>query len=178
MPKGSAMGRCSIPGRTFPILALAAALAGALPAAGAAPLAAGSAGTEGFILVQQGRAAPIYVDDAGDKAVVRAAGDLAADIERVTGIKPAEIADSARLHGDVVLVGTLGQSPLLDGLAAAGKLEVGGLKGEWESSVTQVVSDPLPGVARALVIAGSDRRGAIYGLYDVSESIGVSPWYW
>jgi hypothetical protein len=28
------------------------------------------------------------------------------------------------------------------------------------------------------VIAGSDLRGTIYGLYDVSEQIGVSPWYW
>ena len=31
---------------------------------------------------------------------------------------------------------------------------------------------------RALVIAGSDRRGAVFGIYDLSEQIGVSPWHW
>ena len=35
-----------------------------------------------------------------------------------------------------------------------------------------------PGVRRAFVIAGSDQRGTIYGAYDVSKQIGVSPWYW
>ena len=41
-----------------------------------------------------------------------------------------------------------------------------------------MVAHPPPGVERALVIAGSDKRGAIYGIYDLSEAIGVSPWYW
>ena len=39
-------------------------------------------------------------------------------------------------------------------------------------------ADPLPGVAEGLIIAGSDKRGTIYGIYDLSEQIGVSPWYW
>jgi len=47
-----------------------------------------------------------------------------------------------------------------------------------ESYVLQVVDQPLPGVERALVIAGSDRRGTIYGIYELSERLGVSPWYW
>jgi len=42
----------------------------------------------------------------------------------------------------------------------------------------QVVPKPFPGVANALVIAGSDKRGTIFGVYDVSEQIGVFPWYW
>ena len=52
------------------------------------------------------------------------------------------------------------------------------IRDRWESSVIQVVARPLPGVERALVIAGSDKRGTIFGVYDVSEQIGVSPWYW
>jgi hypothetical protein len=36
----------------------------------------------------------------------------------------------------------------------------------------------MNGTARALVVAGSDPRGTIYGIYDISEQIGVSPWYW
>ena len=41
-----------------------------------------------------------------------------------------------------------------------------------------MVPRPLPGVANGLIIAGSDKRGTIYGIYDLSEQIGVSPWYW
>jgi hypothetical protein len=52
------------------------------------------------------------------------------------------------------------------------------IHGKWESYITHVVDNPLPGVDRALVIAGSDMRGTIYGLYDVSEAMGVSPWWW
>ena len=36
----------------------------------------------------------------------------------------------------------------------------------------------MDGIDQALVLAGSDKRGTIYSLYDISEQIGVSPWYW
>nr|WP_322987235.1 glycosyl hydrolase 115 family protein [Phaeacidiphilus oryzae] len=77
-----------------------------------------------------------------------------------------------------MLIGTLGRSPVIDRLAAEGKIDTSGVAGRWETSLQQVVDRPLPGVDRALVIAGSDQRGTIYGLYDVSYGIGVSPWYW
>lgn len=75
-------------------------------------------------------------------------------------------------------MGTLGASPAIDRLVSQGRLDVSRVKGRWEASVTQVIERPLPGVDRALVIAGSDRRGTVYGIYDTSERIGVSPWYW
>jgi hypothetical protein len=77
-----------------------------------------------------------------------------------------------------VIVGTLGHSALIDALVASGKFDAQGLRGKWESFLLQVVENPVPGVARALVIAGSDKRGTIYGVYELSEQIGVSPWYW
>jgi hypothetical protein len=55
---------------------------------------------------------------------------------------------------------------------------VSAIEGQWEAFTSQVVPNPLPGVSQALVIAGSDMRGTIYGVYDVSEQIGVSPWWW
>ena len=76
------------------------------------------------------------------------------------------------------MVGTLGKSPAIDALAAAGKLDTAGVTGKWESAVIQAVANPVAGVKRALVIAGSDRRGTVYGIYEVSQRIGVSPWYW
>ncbi len=131
-----------------------------------------------FPLVAQGRAAPIVVSASDFPGVIRVVGDLQADVERVTGVRPAVSTDTVPKTGEVVLVGTIGKSPLIDGLIKAGKLDVRGIAGKWETSLEQVVRNPLPGVRRAFVIAGSDQRGTIYGAYDVSRKIGVSPWYW
>ncbi|EQB12915.1 hypothetical protein RLDS_19250 [Sphingobium lactosutens DS20] len=78
----------------------------------------------------------------------------------------------------MVLIGTLGRSGTIDRLAAAGKIDVAPIADKWESYTIQTVRDPMPGVHEALVIAGSDKRGTIYGIYDLSQNIGVSPWYW
>ncbi|MFG3291106.1 glycosyl hydrolase 115 family protein [Streptomyces sp. NPDC048179] len=117
--------------------------------------------------------APVVVSADDHPGVVRVAGDLRDDIERVTGVRPA-VAIARR----AVLVGTIGRSPLIDGLVAAGKLDVTGVRGRWETSLQTVVDHPLPGVDQAFVIAGSDPRGTIFGAYDVSYGIGVSPWHW
>lgn len=52
------------------------------------------------------------------------------------------------------------------------------MEGKREKYLLQTVSSPCDGVEKALVIAGSDKRGAIYGIYELSGQIGVSPWYW
>jgi len=135
------------------------------------------AGRGRFALFAGGRAAVLHVDAADAPGVARAAGDLRADVERVTGVAP-EVAVGGAPAGRVVLIGTLGKSAAIDALVRAGKLEAGGLAGKWETFVVQVVDRPLPGVEQALVIAGSDRRGTVFGIYDLSAQIGVSPWYW
>ncbi|MFI6280802.1 glycosyl hydrolase 115 family protein [Streptomyces sp. NPDC050988] len=117
--------------------------------------------------------APVVVGDGDHPGVVRVAGDLRDDIERVTGVRP-----GSAMAREVVLVGTIGRSPLIDGLIEAGKLDVRGIRGKWETSLQTVVERPMPGVERAFVVAGSDPRGTIFGAYDVSYGIGVSPWYW
>ena len=66
---------------------------------------------------------------------------------------------------------------MVDKLIRAGKVDVSDIEGEWEAFVAKVVKNPIPGCKEALVIAGSMPRGTIYGIYDVSEQIGVSPWY-
>jgi hypothetical protein len=66
----------------------------------------------------------------------------------------------------------------LDRLIAAGKLNVSSVTGSWERYRIQAVKEPFPGIPRALVIAGSDRRGTAFGIFSVSETIGVSPWVW
>ncbi|MEV7098261.1 glycosyl hydrolase 115 family protein [Amycolatopsis sp. NPDC051045] len=145
------------------LLALAGAGSMALPGLA-------EAGT-GFPLVSRGKAATIVVGSGDLPGVRRVVGDLAADVERVTGVRPAVSFDVVPAHGPVVLVGTLGHSPLVDELVAAGKLDVTGIAGKWETSLSQVVDGRL-------VLTGSDQRGVIYGVYEVSRRIGVSPWYW
>ncbi len=128
-------------------------------------------------LIDRGRPVPILIDGAPLPGVRRAVGDLAVDFGRVAG-QPAQLIEGQGQAPELIIVGTLGSSPIVDRLVREAWLDVGGVAGEWEAYVQQVVADPLPGVARALVIAGSDRRGTIFGIYDLSQAIGVSPWYW
>ncbi len=129
-------------------------------------------------LVAAGRSATIYVDPADFPGVTRAARDLQQDIERVTGVAPTLTSDSSSLRGDIVILGTLAHNKLIDQLIASHTLNATAITGKWESTITSVIDKPFKGVTRALVIAGSDKRGSIFGIYDLSEQIGVSPWYW
>ena len=136
-----------------------------------------NAATPGALpLVQNGAAAPLAVSGNDWPGVQRAARDLQADIERVAGVKPA--LGPTQSAPVAVLIGTLGHSELIDGLVAGGKLNAEAIRGKWEAFLIETVEHPLPGVDRALVIAGSDKRGTIYGIYEISQQIGVSPWYW
>lgn len=130
-----------------------------------------------FPLVVSGRAAALHFDSGDDKGVIRAVGDLQADVDRVTGIKPALSADRP-VSGRPVIIGTLGKSGMIDSLVASGKLDVSDVKGKWECFVIATVAQPIPGIDQALVIAGSDKRGTIFGIYELSEAVGVSPWHW
>jgi hypothetical protein len=130
-----------------------------------------------FPLATPGKTAPICVSAADWPGVLRAAHDLQADVQRVTKTTP-QFSTSKPAGKEVVLIGTLGKSPLIDALVQQKKLNVSAVAGKWEVFVRQVVENPMPGVARALVIAGSDKRGTIYGIYDLSQQIGVSPWHW
>jgi hypothetical protein len=131
-----------------------------------------------FPLLANKQAVTIFLDPADWPGVLRAGADLQADVERVTGVKPPLVTNGAPEGRLAVIIGTVGKSPVIDGLARSGKLNAGAISGKWESFIITTVTNPLPGINQALVIAGSDKRGTIYGLYEISEQIGVSPWYW
>lgn len=122
-----------------------------------------------FIIADNGKVSPIIVDGRDWKGVSRAANDLADDIRKVTGTK-AEVAEGQIIKGSII-VGTIGKSRLIDGLIARHKIDVSNIRSQWESYLIDLVDDNL-------VIAGSDKRGTIYGIYEISRQIGVSPWYW
>jgi len=123
-----------------------------------------------FRIASQGQAATIDVDPKDWEGVLRAANDLASDITKVSG-GTSRVGTTLKPNPKGIVAGTIGRSELIDRLVAEGKLDVSGIKGKWESFVIQTVDGNL-------VVAGSDKRGTIYGIYDISEKIGVSPWYW
>src|SRR6266699_3422248 len=131
-----------------------------------------------FSIVTRNVAATLFVDSADFPGVVRAANDLQADIERVTNRTAAVAHDEKNLGSNVIAVGTVGKSKIIDQLIRDHKIDATSIAGKWESFLIRVVPKPLPGVASALIIAGSDKRGTIYGIYDLSDQIGVSPWFW
>jgi hypothetical protein len=133
----------------------------------------------GFAIAHDGQIPAVIAEDDDWPGVIRAAGDLRDDIQRVTGHRPDLLASTKNLTaGEAIIIGTIGHNALIDDLVHRGKLKVSDIDGKWESAATTIVDNPLPGIRRALVIAGSDKRGTIFGIYDLSEQIGVSPWYW
>lgn len=131
-----------------------------------------------FPLVVRGRAAEIVVDRSEADVVGIAANLFAADVASVTGIRP-KVSHEAGPAAMAIVAGTLGKSALVRELASKGKLkDLAKIEGRWEATLWQIVERPFPGVERALVIVGSDRRGTAYGLMRLSETIGVSPWTW
>jgi hypothetical protein len=132
----------------------------------------------GFALVRRGEPAQVYVDPQADSAVRRAAASFAEDLGRIAGRKPTPVPSLDAASGDLVLIGVLGRSPAIDGLVRSGRIAAADLEGRWEAFRQIVIDKPFPNVRRALVIVGSDRRGAVFGTYDVSQKMGVSPWHW
>ncbi|NEG95662.1 hypothetical protein GFD17_02610 [Bifidobacterium sp. SMB2] len=111
-----------------------------------------------------------------DDAVARDARLAAADGNKVPALEtdPALVAGS-----NAIIIGSMASSALLRAIVANGGFdEARTIAGERESYAIKSIDDPLPGIGHALVVAGSDARGTIYGTYAVSERIGVSPFYW
>ncbi|ETS79550.1 hypothetical protein PFICI_09403 [Pestalotiopsis fici W106-1] len=123
---------------------------------------------------------PILVDKGDFDGVHIAAHHLSQDFAKVTDDAANQVVTNvAELHGarKAIIIGTLERSITLQSLSATGKLELSTIANGWECFTTQLIRDPFPGCDAALVIAGSDKRGAIFGTYTISNQIGISPWY-
>jgi hypothetical protein len=133
-----------------------------------------------FSLVSGGKAAPIVLSDDEWPGVQRAAFDFVSDIKKVTGTLPqlSNYTSTGKHSLPPIFVGTLGHSSLIDKIVNNTSLDVSSIDGKWEAFMSVTVENPVPGVNRAYVIIGADKRGTIYALYDHSEQFGVSPWYW
>lgn len=142
------------------------------------PVIAEDAQAGWFPLATENSVAVICTDASDFKVVDVASRMLADDVERVTGQRPI-LQKAKNLVGTapMILAGTLGKSRLIENIVKSLKIDVSGIKGKWESCIVTTVRNPKT-QAPVLLIIGSDRRGTAFGLTSLSESIGVSPWYW
>ncbi|GGY77475.1 hypothetical protein GCM10011613_22540 [Cellvibrio zantedeschiae] len=137
-----------------------------------------SAKTGDLTLATPTSTASLYVDSRDYPGVQRAVKNLQVDIEKVSAQKPSLIQTANDLKNQAVIIGTLGHSQLIDDLVAQKKINVSGIKDQWDAYQISVVQNPSANIKQALVIVGSNKRGTTFGVYDLAEQIGVSPWYW
>lgn len=123
-----------------------------------------------FTIVSDRSKSKIQVDSEDWPGVIRAAKDLGADVQKVSGTPLAVEETIAPAQGSII-VGTIGKSRIIDQLIKEKKIDVTDIIGKWESFLIQAIDGNL-------IVVGSDKRGTIFGIYDISEKIGVSPWYW
>ncbi len=131
-----------------------------------------------FALFQNGRTADILLEESAVCGMQYMAEIFCGDILRVTGVRPG-ITKEAASGQPVVLIATCGSSRLLDALEQEGAVSLEGVRGKREVyGIYLTESRRFPG-SELLVIAGSDKRGTIYGMFRISEKMGVSPWvFW
>ena len=140
---------------------------------------------KGDLLINRDNKVEIYMDANDCKGVSYAANALVKDIMKVSGSKAIltsdaglkdknttrkDAADKNAASKPTILVGTIGHSAAIDQLIRQKRISGNLLKGKREKFIITVVDGQL-------VIAGSDRRGTIYGIYELSQQMGVSPWY-
>ena len=152
--------------------------------------------SNGFLLADQNNSAKIYVDtlreevsygDGHEYCGLKIIADtFAEDVGLVTGNSANVVTSASEMSGNVIIAGTVGHNDVIDTLAAKGVIDISGLykNGElkWDCYQMQFVDGSIlsglgyQGINRALVITGSNKRGAMYGLFNISEHIGVSAW--
>ena len=127
-----------------------------------------------FAVAKNGQVLNIVYDAQDYEGVRMAIESLRLDFKAVTGNVPQT---DMPMQEQCIIIGSL-QSCFIRQMLKAGKLQKKEIEGKREKYLLQIVDKPLDGVSQALVIAGSDKRGTIYGIYELSRQIGVSPWYW
>jgi hypothetical protein len=131
-----------------------------------------------FAIASASNNAVIVTDISELTLIQKSASFLQQDIEAVTG-KRLSLANTLPSSAKtIIIIGTIEKSSLIKQLIQQKKIAIDKIKNKWEAYLIQTVANPFKGIENALVIAGSDRRGAAFGVAEISQQIGVSPWYW
>lgn len=131
-----------------------------------------------FALITNSKPAALVYSSNDFVGVAKAMNYFRSDLKMVSGNDPSLNIDNLPAASQLIIAGTLGHSQLIDQLVSDKKLDLSELDGKWEQFIIQVVENAFPGVEKTLVIAGSDKRGTIFGIFELSRQMGVSPWYW
>lgn len=136
-----------------------------------------------FTIAAKDSAASLYLDAKGEDydGLSLIAASVAKDISLVTKEKAKAnvVTKTESLKEYAIIAGSIGNNAIIDSLIEQGKVDASQIKGKREVYRIQVVENPVANVKKAIVVIGSDKRGTIYGLYHISEKMGVSPWvYW
>lgn len=134
-------------------------------------------GEEAFPLVSSNSKALISYDENDFEVVKETARLFAEDIRNVTG-KKMVLSDKQKAAAYMVIIGSVGKNRTIDRFVSEGKLDVSPIRNGWEQYIIQTLDNPDKGIKKALVIAGCDRRGTAYGVFSLSEVMGVDPLYW
>lgn len=119
----------------------------------------------------------IVYSSEGPKLDSIAAHLLANDIKMVTGSQSKIIINIEQARGNVIVIGNIA-STLVQNIIGKNSLLHKNLHGKWECFGYKIIDKPTSNISKAFVIAGSDTRGTAYGVFSLSQKIGVSPWYW
>lgn len=134
-----------------------------------------ASGSDNAKLCKLGEKISIGVSDNDDVAVTLAAKNLCKDFKAVIGTEPQFLAINDEAPSSTqnlaIIAGTLGHSKAIDALVKQGVIDAKQLQGKTEKYVILVNNGKI-------IVAGSDRRGTVYGIYEISRQIGVSPWYY
>ena len=135
--------------------------------------------TKGFPIVTQKEKAIVLYDTKDPVSIKKTVDLFCDDVQRVTGKRLLSYNETHNCKDNfAIIVGTFSGNQLIQKLIGKRKIDTTGLTTGWEQYRIQRIKNPAKGIKEAIVIAGSDRRGAAYGLLSISEIIGVNPWYW
>ena len=134
-------------------------------------------GKQTFPLVSSNNKTLISYDENDFEVVKEAAHLFVEDIHSVTG-KKLTLSGKQKTSAYMVIIGTVGQNRTIDRFISEGKLDVSPIHNGWEQYIIQTLDNPDKNIRKALVIAGCDRRGTAYGVFALSEVMGVDPLYW
>lgn len=133
--------------------------------------------TDVLVIKEKSTQFSLFTDKGIDKGVLRAVNNLKSDFQKVTGVFPGFSDQISASQSPVIVIGTMGTNSIIDELIKQKKLNEKELKGKKEKFIIQNTKD-FNGASEVIIIAGSDKRGTIYGIYEFSRQIGVSPWYY
>ena len=127
-----------------------------------------------FVITDSDSQVSLIYDFREPRAIEIAVNALADDIRRVTGSRPVVSTDMRNISGNVIIVGTTAQSCFFENdVIPSSQIPAG-----WETYSYTFVENYSESIPRAMIICGADKRGAVYGVFDLSKKLGVSPWYW